>query len=176
MTEDARPRTGHGIAGLIEGVKLAINQSSGVDAYMAPTPQRAGKTSVLIMPKTLSFRSEGEARDLKHVTYTAMLEMNLVLNGEGSGTEFLAEALEASFNLGLFLDSPLSIEYGSGMFASLSAQRSRQGRFFESEEEGAMFHVYEEQWSATLFFPVLAEKQNGIRTVSIDEARTIKMS
>jgi hypothetical protein len=144
---------------------------------MEPTPQRASKTSVLIMPRTLSFRSEGEAKDGRHVTHTAMLAMDLVLNGEGSGPEFLAEALEASFNLGLFLDSPLTIEYGQGMYASLAAERSRQGRFFESEEEaGSMFHVYEEQWSATLYFPVLAEKQDMIRKVSVDETRTINMS
>jgi hypothetical protein len=175
MSEDNRPHLGHGIVGLLQGLKAAIESGTGINVYMEPTPVRAQKTSVLIMPRTISFRSEGEARDGRHITYTAMLDLELVLNGEGSGSEFLAEALEGSFNLGLFLDVPMSIEYGPGMYASLSATRSKQGKFFESEEEGSMFHVYEEQWAATLYFPFLAEKQQGTRLVSQDELMTINM-
>lgn len=173
---DERPRIGHGIVGVIEGVKDAITKRTGLDAYMEPTPQRASKTSVLVMPKTIDFRSEGEARDLKHVTYTVMLGVDLVLNGEGSGTEFLAEALEGSFKMGRFLESPVSIEYGTNMYATLSAEKSSSGRFFESEEEGSMFYVYEEQWSGTVYFPVFYDKDADPLRANHDPIRTINMS
>lgn len=173
---DERPRTGHGIVGVIEGLKTAITNQAGLDAYMEPTPQRASRTSVLVMPKTLGFRSEGEARDGKHVTYTVMLGVDLVLNGEGSGVEFLAEALEGSFNLNLFLHANLSYEYGTNMFATLSAEKSGEGRFFDSEEEGSMFHVYEEKWSGTIFFPVFYERDLDPLRANHDPIRTINMS
>ena len=175
MTEDNRPHTGHGIIGILHGVMASITERTGLSAYMEPTPQRASETSVLLVPKNLSFRCEGTTKDQRHTAWTAMLNMDLVLNGEGSGPEFLAEALQAGFNMALYLDSPLTVEYGTNMFATLSAEKSGAGRFFDNEEQGAMFHVYEEQWSGTLFFPVHAETPPPVNSVRTDDMRTIDM-
>ncbi len=88
-----------------------------------------------------------------HDLYTAMLTLDVLVAGRGTGREFMAEAMHGAFLAARLFDGPITVHLGAEIYATMCCVRKDSGAFLQSLEEGAQDYEYVEKWEGNLLFP-----------------------
>ena len=148
----ARPEIGHGIKTIIKALTEKIEVSTGVPCEYQPVLIGARETTLILTPSGFEVQFENKTRIGDYEQVIAILKLNVVLTGEGTGDEFLAETMEASLKIALLFRDPVVVPVASNFNVVFSAVSSAKGKYYFFEEEKGF--IYEEVWDGSLYFPL----------------------
>jgi hypothetical protein len=163
-----RPDIGHGVAGVLGIVGQYITDRTGLQVYFEPMPAEAREVHLTFIPRTFDVQREERRRMNLHDLYTAMLTMDVFLSADGAGQEFMAECMEAALMVARLFYSPITVNVGAEIHATLSCTRKESGQFMASSDEGSQDYQYSEPWEGTLLFPYAFETDQTSRVIDQD--------